>query len=89
MAACFTYIGIFSLLRVQPSSPQIMRAGYIRPCFVIPGFPLITKRNRRGKQDMRSGIERLVYALMIITAATLVGWVAAVLCRLAPSISRL
>ena len=86
MAACFTYIGIFNLLQYSLHITSDHEAGYIGAMlFVIPGFPLITSGIDVAKQDMRSGIERLVYALMIITAATLVGWVAAVLCRLAPS----
>ena len=45
--------------------------------FVIPGFPLITAGLDIAKLDMRSGIERLSYAVSIIVMATLVGWMVA------------
>lgn len=49
--------------------------GYIGAMlFVIPGFPLITAGLDIAKLDMRSGIERLSYAVSIIVMATLVGW---------------
>ena len=47
--------------------------------FVIPGFPLITAGLDIAKLDMRSGIERLSYAVSIIVMATLVaGWLPSV-----------
>ncbi|GEO74408.1 membrane protein [Levilactobacillus namurensis] len=53
-------------------------AGYIGAMlFVIPGFPFITSMLDISKQDMRSGLERLSYAIMITTVATLVGWLVA------------
>ena len=52
--------------------------GYIGAMlFVIPGFPLITAGLDIAKLDMRSGIERLSYAVSIIVMATLVGWMVA------------
>ena len=52
--------------------------------FVIPGFPLITAGLDIAKLDMRSGIERLSYAVSIIVMATLVGWMVAECVGLAP-----
>ena len=52
--------------------------------FVIPGFPLITAGLDISKLDMRSGIERLTYAVAIIVVATLVGWMVAECVGLAP-----
>src|SRR5699024_12268291 len=37
-----------------------------------------------AKLDMRSGLERMMYAIMIITVATLVGWVVAMAVHLKP-----
>ena len=52
--------------------------------FVSPGFPLITAGLDIAKLDMRSGIERLSYAVSIIVMATLVGWMVAECVGLAP-----
>ena len=52
--------------------------------FVIPGFPLITAGLDITKLDMRSGIERLSYAVSIILVATLVGWMVAECVGLSP-----
>ena len=42
--------------------------------FVIPGFPLITGEMDIIKLDLRSGIERIMYAVYMILLATLAGW---------------
>ena len=48
------------------------QAGYIcSMLFIIPGFPFITSGIDLAKLDMRSGLERLAYALIIIAVATL------------------
>ena len=52
--------------------------------FVIPGFPFITSGLDISKLDMRSGLERMAYAIMIIVVATAVGWVMALLLNLHP-----
>ncbi len=55
-------------------------AGYIcAMLFIIPGFPLITGGIDLAKLDLRSGLERITYAILIITVATMVGWVAAMI----------
>ena len=53
--------------------------------FVIPGFPFITSGLDLAKLDMRSGIERMIHALVIITVATLVGWILALIVNFKPS----
>ena len=53
--------------------------------FVIPGFPLITGGIDLAKLDMRSGLERIAYALLIITAATLTGWATAMVFHFQPA----
>ena len=56
----------------------IHQAGYIcSMLFVIPGFPLITGGMDLAKLDLRSGLERITYALLIIIVATLTGWLCA------------
>ena len=60
-------------------------AGYIcAMLFIIPGFPFITSGIDLAKLDMRSGIERLVYALMIIVVATVTAWILALALNLKP-----
>ncbi len=60
-------------------------AGYIcAMLFIIPGFPLITGGIDLAKSHMRSGIERMVYAVMIIVVATVTGWCIATFLKIAP-----
>lgn len=47
--------------------------------FIIPGFPFITSGIDLAKLDMRSGLERLAYALIIIAVATMFAWMVALL----------
>ena len=68
------------------SISTVHRAGYIcAMLFIIPGFPLITGGIDMIKLDMRSGIERLVYALLTIAIATLVGYVTAIVLMFHPA----
>ncbi|MDD6154829.1 MAG: threonine/serine exporter family protein [Eubacteriales bacterium] len=84
-AACLTYLAVFTALRTWLGVNQGHAAGYIGSMlFVIPGFPLITSGLDIAKQDMRSGLERLAYALSIIITATSMGWLIAMLVRLEP-----
>ena len=71
-AGCAAYIMAISLCsRVLPID-EAHQAGYIcAMLFIIPGFPLITGGLDIFKVEMRSGLERLTYALMIITIATI------------------
>ena len=60
-------------------------AGYIcAMLFIIPGFPFITSGIDLAKLDMRSGLERLAYALIIIAVATLAAWMLALVLHLKP-----
>lgn len=59
--------------------------GYIGAMlFVIPGFPFITSGLDMSKLDLRSGVERLTYAVLVIAIATSVGWGVAMLLDLQP-----
>ncbi|WP_125768502.1 threonine/serine exporter family protein [Lapidilactobacillus wuchangensis] len=61
-------------------------AGYIGAMlFVIPGFPFITSMLDITKLDMRSGLERLAYAIMVTLIATLVGWLVALIFNFRPA----
>lgn len=86
--ACCAYVGCFHLGHlIWPNFfKEINRAGYIcSMLFIIPGFPLITGGIDLAKQDMRSGLERLAYAIFIITVATLTGWVTAMILQFHPA----
>lgn len=86
MAACLTYVGTISLAEALLHISSIHEAGYIcAMLFVIPGFPLITGGIDLAKLDMRSGLERLAYALFIIVIATLTGYAMALLLHFQPS----
>ena len=65
----------------------VHQAGYIcAMLFVIPGFPLITGGIDLAKLDMRSGLERVTYALfLILTVATMTGWVTAMVFNFEPA----
>lgn len=52
--------------------------------FIIPGFPFITSGIDLAKLDLRSGLERLAYAIIIILAATLTAWICALVLHLQP-----
>ena len=45
--------------------------------FIIPGFPFITSGIDLAKLDLRSGLERLSYAVIIVLVATLTAWIMA------------
>ena len=52
--------------------------------FIIPGFPFITSGIDLAKLDMRSGLERLAYAVIIVVIATTTAWVLAMVLGLQP-----
>ncbi|WP_238476760.1 threonine/serine ThrE exporter family protein [Fructobacillus parabroussonetiae] len=84
-AACLTYVATLFLLGLTTHLSAAHEAGYIGAMlFVIPGFPFITSILDLSKNDMRSGLERLAFALMIIFSATLVGWLLALAFHLHP-----
>lgn len=85
-SACCIYVIFIKLAELLLNVSAVHQAGYIcSMLFVIPGFPLITGGFDLSKLDLRSGIERITYALLIIGIATLTGSVTASLFRFAPS----
>ena len=85
-AACLVYAGLFRLASLLwPIDPQ-HQAGYIcAMLFIIPGFPFITSGIDLAKLDLRSGLERLTYAIIIVMVATLFAWIMALLLHLEPA----
>ncbi|MBP2057039.1 uncharacterized membrane protein YjjP (DUF1212 family) [Lactobacillus colini] len=83
--ACCVYFLVFTLLHMFVEISPRRLDGYIGAMlFVIPGFPFITSGLDMSKLDMRSGLERMAYAIMIIVVATAVGWVVALCLGLHP-----
>ena len=84
--ACLTYMCTFKIFEFYFQVLAQHEAGYIGAMlFVIPGFPFITSILDISKLDMRSGLERLAYAIMITLIATLVGWLVALIFNFRPA----
>ena len=85
-AACFTYAVFLKLAELVFHSPEFHEAGYIcSMLFISPGFPFITSGIDLAKLDLRSGLERHTYAIIIVTVATLFAWIMALLLHLEPA----
>lgn len=84
--ACLVYICFIKAAEALFGVSDIHQAGYIcAMLFVIPGFPLITGGIDLAKLDLRSGIERILYALLIIFVATITGWLCALVFHFSPA----
>lgn len=84
-AGC-VYLILLKIAEAAFGVSELHRSGYIcSMLFVIPGFPLITGGLDLAKLELRSGIERVVYAVLIITMATLTGWATALVLGFYPS----
>ena len=85
-AACFTYAVFLKIAEFVFHIPEFHEAGYIcSMLFIIPGFPFITSGIDLAKLDLRSGLERLTYAIIIVMVATLFAWIMALLLHLEPA----
>ena len=85
-SACLTYALLLRLLNLIFGLSLIHQAGYIcAMLFIIPGFPFITSGIDFAKLDLRSGIERLSYALAIVLVASLCAWIMALILNLKPA----
>lgn len=83
--ACLSYAGLLKLGEVFLHLSVRHEAGYIcAMLFIIPGFPFITSGIDLAKLDLRSGLERLTYALIIILVATMGAWITAMILKLQP-----
>lgn len=84
-SSCCTYVILIKLAEMVFGLPEVHQSGYIcSMLFVIPGFPLITGVIDLAKLDLRSGLERITYAVLIILTATLTGWLTAFTFRISP-----
>lgn len=84
-AACLVYVGALNLAEHFFSVSLQHEAGYIcSMLFIVPGFPFITSGIDLAKLDMRSGLERLAYAVLVVMVATLAAWMMALLLHLTP-----
>lgn len=85
-AACLIYAALLKTTELLFGISLAHEAGYIcSMLFIIPGFPFITSGIDLAKLDMRSGLERLAYAMIIILVATLTAWIMALILHLKPS----
>ena len=84
-AACLVYALLLKLSEVCFGISSFHEAGYIcSMLFIIPGFPFITSGIDLAKLDLRSGLERLTYAIIIVLVATMFAWMVALLLHLQP-----
>ena len=84
-SACLIYAGLFDVMKLILGVSEQHEAGYIcSMLFIIPGFPFITSGIDLAKLDMRSGLERLTYAIIIIAVATMTAWIMALILKLQP-----
>ena len=85
-AACLIYTICLKLAEMLFHVAAVHEAGYICSIlFIIPGFPFITSGIDLAKLDLRSGLERLTYAIIIVMVATLFAWIMALLLHLEPA----
>ena len=83
--ACLVYAICFNVAESVLGIAHVHEAGYIcSMLFIIPGFPFITSGIDLAKLDLRSGLERLTYSIIIILVATMFAWIMALLLKLQP-----
>ena len=83
--ACLVYAICFNVAESVFGIAHVHEAGYIcSMLFIIPGFPFITSGIDLAKLDLRSGLERLTYSIIIILVATMFAWIMALLFKLQP-----
>lgn len=84
--ACLAYVASLRLGQAVFHIPGGHEAGYIcAMLFIIPGFPFITSGIDLAKLDMRSGLERLAYAVIIVVTSTITGWAMSAILNLHPA----
>ena len=83
--ACLVYAICFNVAESVLGIAHVHEAGYIcSMLFIIPGFLFITSGIDLAKLDLRSGLERLTYSIIIILVATMFAWIMALLLKLQP-----
>lgn len=84
-SACLVYAGFLKLAELLFHISVQHEAGYIcSMLFIIPGFPFITSGIDLSKLDLRSGLERLTYSVIIVLVATMFAWIMALILKLQP-----
>lgn len=84
-AACLVYAACLYMAEGIFGIQPVHEAGYIcSMLFIIPGFPFITSGIDMAKLDLRSGLERLAYSIIIIVVATMFAWIMAMALDLDP-----
>lgn len=84
-ASCAVYAGTMKLAELLFSVPPHNGAGYIcAVLFLVPGFPFITSMLDFAKLDMFSGLERLMYSIIVMSVATMCAWASALIFGLEP-----
>ena len=87
VSSCLVYTLTMTIARAIFPDIISFGTGYIGSVlFLVPGFPFITSVLDFGKLDMRSGIERLVYSLIVMAFATVFCWVSALIFGLDPGV---
>ena len=83
--SCLLYSILLKLAEILFHVSALHEAGYICSIlFIIPGFPFITSGIDLSKLDLRSGLERLSYSIIIVLVATMTAWIMALLLHLQP-----
>ena len=83
--ACLAYVASLRLIELAFPVAGGHEVGYIcAMLFIIPGFPFITSGIDLAKLDMRSGLERLAYAVIIVVISTITAWVMSLILNLSP-----
>ena len=87
ITACIVYALTMTLMQLIFPGIPFQGTGYIGSVlFLVPGFPFISSILDFGKLDMRSGIERLAYSLLVMAFATMFCWAAATVFGLDPGV---
>ena len=84
--ACLVYAGFLKIAEVALGGYQCsMRQDTFVPCFLLYRvFLFITSGIDLAKLDMRSGVERFTYALIVVLVATMSAWIMALILHLQP-----
>ena len=83
--ACLVYAVLLKAAELVFHISILHEAGYIcSMLFIIPGFPFITSGIDLAKLDLRSGLERLTYSIIIVLVATMFAWIMALILKLQP-----
>ena len=75
---------LFFNIAVSISAACMTYAYICSMLFIIPGFPFITSGIDLAKLDLRSGLERLSYSVIIVLVATMFAWIMALLLHFHP-----